>query len=140
MVQGGDGLGLGTGYVEAEGGGIAEIVDRGWQSGKVSDEVIAGIHPPRELDLLVRTRSGNANRAVLGEALEQLDALSQHAVPRVNARVAETHFLAGSPLFEQDSRWVLASKKGRDGLFERSSEKHSSASRRDSGVGNGEGS
>jgi hypothetical protein len=55
------------------------------------------------------------------------DALLQHAVPGVVARVGETHVLAHAPLLEQHSRRVFTAKKGGDGLFECSAEEHGGA-------------
>src|ERR1039458_4600558 len=72
-------------------------------------------------------RPPNADAAVLGEALEQLDALLQHPVPGVVARVGQAHVLANGPLLEQHSRRVFTAKKSGDGLFERSAKEHGRA-------------
>src|ERR1039457_332993 len=80
-----------------------------------------------ELYLLGGTRPPNTNAAVLSEPLQQLDALLQHAVPGVVARVGQTHVLAHAPLLEQHSRRVFSAKKGGDGLFEGSAEEHRGA-------------
>src|SRR5208283_5059447 len=93
----------------------------------VSYKIVAGRQGPIELNLLGGTRTANANAAVLGESLEQLDALLQHAVPGVVARVGQTHILAHAPLLEQHSRRVFTAKKGGDGLFEGSAKKHGGA-------------
>src|SRR5208282_1286562 len=93
----------------------------------VSYKIVARAECPIELNLLGGTRTANANTAVLSEALEQLDALLQHAVPGVVARVGEAHVLAEAPLFEQHSRRVFTAKKGSDGLFKRSPKKHGGA-------------
>src|ERR1019366_426088 len=94
----------------------------------VSDKTVAGGQGPIELNLLGRTRAPNANAAVLSEALEQLDALLQHPVPGVVARVGQTHVPTYAPLLEQHSRRVFPAKKGGDGLFKGSTEKHGGTS------------
>src|SRR5208282_5071863 len=93
----------------------------------VSDKTVAGSQGPIELNLLGGTRVANANPAVLSETFEQLDALLQHTVPGVAARVGQAHVLAHAPLLEQHSRRVFMAKEGGDGLFERSAKEHGGA-------------
>src|SRR5208283_679619 len=59
---------------------------------------------------------------------EQLDALLQHAVPGVVARVGQAHVLAQAPLLEQHSRRVFTAKQGGNGLLEGSTKEHGGAS------------
>src|SRR5207302_2968014 len=62
----------------------------------VSDEVIALWQRPCEFDLQVPPGLANADAVVLGEAVEQLDALLKHAVPGRSVRVLEIALLVCS--------------------------------------------
>src|SRR6266853_2880339 len=72
-------------------------------------------------------RLTDANPSVLRKALKQLNALLQHPIPRVIARVGQVHVFAQGPLLEEDSRRVFVAKKGSNGLFEGSAKEHGSA-------------
>jgi hypothetical protein len=72
-------------------------------------------------------RLTDANAIVLSKALKQLDALLQHAIPRVIARVGQVHVFAQAPLLEENGRRVFVAKKGGDGLFEGTAKEHGSA-------------
>src|SRR6267154_3861223 len=72
-------------------------------------------------------RLTDANAIVLGKALKQLDALLQHAIPCVVARVGQVHVFAQAPLLVENSRRVFVAKKGSNGLFEGSAKEHGSA-------------
>src|SRR5271166_4396172 len=61
---------------------------------------------------------------VLGEALEQLNALVEHVVPGVVTRVDQLQVLTRSPLLEQDCRRVFVAEQSRHSLFEAAAEKH----------------
>ena len=50
MTEAGDGARLRTGGVEAKGGSVRKIVDRGWKSGNVSNKVVAGIPAVEEIE------------------------------------------------------------------------------------------
>src|SRR6266481_2099053 len=72
-------------------------------------------------------RLTDANAIVLSKALKQLNALLEHAIPCVVARVGQVHIFAQAPLLEEDSRRVFVLKKGSNGLFEGSAKEHGSA-------------
>src|SRR6266849_2658816 len=50
LTEAGDGARLRAGGVEAEGGSVRKIVDRGWKSGNVRNEVVAGIPAIEEIE------------------------------------------------------------------------------------------
>ena len=52
------------------------------------NEVVTLRQRPRELDLKIPPRLESADAVILSKALEELDALMQHAVPRASVRVA----------------------------------------------------
>jgi hypothetical protein len=52
-------------------------------------------------------------------SLEQLDALTKHALPVVSMRILELGVLVGSPFLEQHRRAVLAQEEGGEGFLER---------------------
>ena len=69
----------------------------------------------------------NLDAAVLGEALEQLNALLEHVVPGVVARVGQLQVLTRRPLLEQDCRWIFVTEQSRHRLLEAAAEKHGGA-------------
>ena len=93
----------------------------------VGDEVIALRERPCELDLQVLLGLANADTVVLGEALEQLDALLQHAVPRSAVRILELAVLVGGPFAEQHGCGVLSPEVRGQGLLEGATEEHGGA-------------
>src|SRR6266853_3372826 len=72
-------------------------------------------------------RLTDANAIVLSKALKQLNALLQHPIPRVLARVGQVHVFAHAPLLEENGRRVFVTKKGSNGLFEGTAKEHGSA-------------
>jgi len=60
----------------------------------------------------------NADAVILAEAVEQHDALLQHAVPAVAVRVVQVLVLVGSPFAEQGGGSVLAQEIGAERSFE----------------------
>src|ERR1022692_847086 len=67
----------------------------------------------------------NLDTPVLDEALEQLNALLEHVVPGVVARVDQLQVLAWCPLLKQDCRRVFVTEETRHSLLEAAAEKHS---------------
>src|ERR1039458_9056885 len=69
----------------------------------------------------------NLNAPILGETLEQLNALLEHVVPGVVARVGQLQVLTWRPLLKQDSRRIFVAEQSRHRLFEAAAEKHGGA-------------
>src|ERR1019366_9524561 len=89
-----------------------------------NDKAVAGTQHTCESNLLMAVRLVNLDAPVLGEALEQLDALLEHVVPGVVARVGQLQVLAWRPLLEQYCCWVFVTEQSRHRLFEAAAEKH----------------
>src|ERR1019366_8594206 len=99
---------------------FADRVDEG-------DKLVARTQRAGESDLLMAVRLVNLDAPVLGEALEQLNALLEHVVPGVVSRVGQFQVLARCPLLEQDGRWVFVAEQSRHRLLEAAAEEHGSA-------------
>src|SRR5207245_8717225 len=50
LTEAGDGARLGAGRIEAEGSGVRKIVEGGWKSGNVRNEVVAGMAAVAEIE------------------------------------------------------------------------------------------
>src|SRR5205807_7371383 len=79
---------------------------------------------PYKLNLQIAAGLANANAILLAEAVEQLNALLEHAIPAVAMRVFELLILTELPFLKQGSRCVLAQKEGRQSAFKGASEEH----------------
>src|SRR5438477_10343137 len=66
----------------------------------------------------------NANAIILAEAVEQLNALFEHAIPRIAMRVLELLILTELPFLKQGSRGILAQEVGGQSAFEGAAEEH----------------
>src|SRR5437870_7919193 len=66
----------------------------------------------------------NANAIILAEAVEQLNALFEHAIPRIAMRILELLILIELPLLKQGSRGILAQKEGGQSPFKGAAEEH----------------
>src|SRR5438477_11726305 len=66
----------------------------------------------------------NANAIILAEAVEQLNALFEHAIPRIAMRVLELLILTELPFLKQGSRGILAQEVGGQSAFEGAAEDH----------------
>jgi hypothetical protein len=62
---------------------------------------------PQEFDLEVAPGLADTDAIILAEALKQLNALFEHAVPAVAMRVLELLILTGLPFLKQGNGWVL---------------------------------
>jgi len=76
------------------------------------DELIRCRQLPRKFDLQIAPRLRNANPIILAEAVEQLNALFEHAIPRIAMRVLELLILTELPFLKQGSRGILAQEVG----------------------------
>src|SRR5205807_7769735 len=79
---------------------------------------------PYKLDLQVAAGLANADAILLAEAVEQLNALLEHAVPAVAMRVFELLILTEFPFLKQGSRRVLPEKVGGQSPFKGATEEH----------------
>src|SRR5207237_6369311 len=77
-----------------------------------------------KLDLQVAPGLANAHAILLAEAVEQLNALLEHAVPAVAMRVFELLILTELPFLKQGSRRVLPEKVGGQSPFKGAPEEH----------------
>ena len=100
--------------------GTVQVSDRV----NVGNEVITLRQRPCELDLQVLPGLADPDAVVLSEALEQLDALLQHAVPRRAIRILELAVLVGGPFAKQHRSGVVSSEVGGQGLLEGTTEQH----------------
>src|ERR1035441_1460404 len=69
----------------------------------------------------------NLDAPVLGEALQQLNALLEHVVPSVVSRVGQLQIPTRRPLLKQDSRRIFATEQSRHRLLKAAAEKHGGA-------------
>jgi hypothetical protein len=90
----------------------------------VSDEVIFLGHRSNEFDLQVAAGLPNTNAIILAKAIQELNALLQHAVPGVAVRVLQALVLASSPFTEQDRSRVFAKEVSSERLFKSATEEH----------------
>ena len=88
----------------------------------VSNEIVAARDRTGELDLQVSPRLADTYAVVLSEALQQLDTLLKHVIPRVPLGVFETTFPIGGPLPEQRGCRIFTAEKSSEGAFEGSPE------------------
>ena len=91
------------------------------------DKAVAGTQRAGESDLLMALRLVNLDAAVLDEALEQLNALLEHVVPGVVARVDQLQLLTRCPLLKQDCRRIFVTEQSRHRLLEAAAEEHGGA-------------
>jgi hypothetical protein len=82
------------------------------------------IQGPHKLDLQVAPGLANAHAIILAEAVEQLNALLEHAIPAIAMRVFELLILKKLPFLKQHVSRVLAQKEGGQSAFESASEEH----------------
>src|SRR3989442_11901078 len=66
----------------------------------------------------------NAHAILLAEAVEQLNALLEHAIPAIAMRELQLLILIQCPLLKQGSRRVLPQKVGGQSPFKGAPEKH----------------
>ena len=90
----------------------------------VGNKVIALRQRPGEFDLQVLPGLADSDAVVLGEAIEQLDPLLQHAVPRRAIRILELAVLMGGPFAKQHCSGVISAEVGGQGLLEGATEQH----------------
>src|SRR2546427_2582066 len=88
------------------------------------DELIRCRQLPRKFDLQIAPRLRNANPVILAEAVEQLNALFEHAIPRVAMRVLKFLILTELPFLKQGCRGILAQEVGGQSAFEGAAEEH----------------
>src|SRR2546425_9042321 len=79
---------------------------------------------PYKLDLQVAAGLTNADAIFLTEAVEQLNALLEHAIPAIAMRVLELLILIELPRLKQGSRCVLAQEVGGQSAFKGAPEEH----------------
>ena len=89
-----------------------------------SDKAVARTQRAREADLLMAVRLVNLDAALLGEALQQLNALPEHVVPGVASRIGQLQMLTRRPLLKQNRCWIFVSEQSRHRLLEAAAEKH----------------
>src|SRR5207253_103172 len=88
------------------------------------DELVRCRQLPRKFDLQIAPRLRNANPVILAEAVEQLNALFEHAIPGIAMRVLELLILTEIPFLKQGSRRVLAEEEGGQSAFKGAAEEH----------------
>src|SRR5207247_4200051 len=88
------------------------------------DELVLAGKRPYKLDLQVAAGLANAHAIVLTEAVEQLNALLEHAIPAIAMRVFQLLILIELPFLKQGSRRVLAQKEGGHSPCKGASEQH----------------
>src|SRR5439155_27179457 len=79
---------------------------------------------PCKLDLQIAARLANPNAILLAEAVEQLNALLEHAIPAIAMRVLELLILIELPFLKQGSRCVLLEKEGGQSAFKGATKEH----------------
>src|SRR5437867_1711325 len=79
---------------------------------------------PYKLDLQVAAGLTNADAIFLTEAVEQLNALLEHAIPAIAMRVLELLILIELPCLKQGSRCVLVEKVGGQSPLKGATEEH----------------
>src|SRR5207249_11030676 len=72
----------------------------------------------------IAARLANAHAIVLPEAIEQLNALLEHAVPGIPMRVLELLIVTELPFLKQHSSRVFVQKVGGQSAFKGASEEH----------------
>src|SRR2546425_9458375 len=90
----------------------------------VRHELVLAGERPHKLDLQVVPGLANAHAILLAEAVEQLNALLEHAIPGVTMRVLELLILIEFPFLKQGSRRVLAEEVGGQSTFKGAPEEH----------------
>src|SRR2546425_7095658 len=90
----------------------------------VRHELVLAGERPHKLDLQVVPGLANAHAILLAEAVEQLNALLEHAIPGIALRVLELLILIELPFLKQHSRRVLPQKEGGQSAFESAPEEH----------------
>src|ERR1019366_6096932 len=88
------------------------------------DKAVARTQRAGESNLLMAVGLVNLDAPVLGEALQQLNALLEHVVPGVVARVGQPEVLAWRPLLEQYCCWVFVTEQSCHRLLEAAAEQH----------------
>src|SRR5438876_20226 len=76
------------------------------------------------LDLQIAARLADAHAILLTEAVKQLNALLEHAVPSIAMRVLELLILTELPFLKQGSRGILAQEVGGQSAFKGPPEEH----------------
>src|SRR5213078_2587963 len=79
---------------------------------------------PHKLDLQVLTRLSYADAVFLAEAIEQLNALFEHAVPAVTLGVVQRLLLVLRPFAVKSYGCIFLSEVGAECLFEGAPEEH----------------
>src|SRR5206468_18921 len=74
--------------------------------------------------LRTKTTWATADAILLAEAVEQLNALLEHAIPAIAMRVLKLVLLMDGPILKQGNRRVLAEKVGAQSPFKGAAEEH----------------
>src|SRR5439155_19252959 len=90
----------------------------------VGHELVLAGKRPHKLDLQIAAGLANAHAIFLAEAVEQLDALLEHAIPGIAMRVLELLILIELPFLKQGSRRILAQEIGGKSPFKGAPKKH----------------